>query len=213
MTQKRKPKISNTLIDKFFNNILFVQRYTFQTPVTMYTVMVRLHELSDEKHGWLNRKSRYIVESEDLYDHYEFDIRAKDRRHQYTISHTTGTVHSTDNEDIRIEGEIRFGVAYFFRLMLSLLWMFFIFQFFNLRLSTWMLWFIMITPMFSFVHMFRQRNQLIKKIQSAITPRLGDDLISEQKQRKGLGEIYAELNLSPEFMPDESPETLDYDQQ
>lgn len=213
MTQKRKPKISNNLIDKFFNNILFVQRYTFQTPLHMFTVMTRLHELSDEKHGWLNRRSRYIVESEDFNDHYTFDIRAKSRRHQYTVSHAIGTVHLQDDDSIIVEGEIRFGVGYFFQLMLSVLWMFFVFQIFNLRLSPWMMGFIMITPMFSFMHMFRQRNQLINKIQSAITPRLGDDLISEHRQRKGLGEIYAELNLSPEFMPDESSETFDYDQQ
>ena len=77
-----------------------------------------------------------------------------------------------------------------------------------------MLWLIMITPMFSFVHMFRQRNQLIHKIQSAITPRMSDQFIDKPRQRKGLGEIYAELNLSPEFMPDdESSELSDYDQQ
>jgi hypothetical protein len=212
MTPKRKPK-SNSLIDVFFNNILFVKRYTFETPLHMYTVMTRLHELSDEKHGWLSRKSRFIVESEESHEHYVFDIRAKDRRHQYTISHATGTAYSTDSNGAIIEGEIRFGVVYFFMLLLSVLWMFFVFQYFGLHFSMWILGFAMITPTFTFVHMFYKRKQLISKIQSAITPRMTDLPIVKSKRRKGIHEVYAELEREFGYRFDDSSEQADYDQQ
>lgn len=212
MTLKRKPN-SNSLVDGFFNTILFVKRYTFETSLPIDIAMIRLYELSDEKHGWLNRKSRYTVESVQFNKDHEFDIRAKDRQHQYTITHATGLAHSTDTGDTLIEGEIRFGVVYFFMLMLSILWMFFVIQFVGVHLPIWMIAFLMIMPTFTFVHMIYKRNQLINKIQSAITPRFDDGKFDELKQRKGLNEIYAELELQFANMRDDSSEQEYHDQQ
>lgn len=212
MSQKRKPK-SNSLVDQFFNNVLFVKRYTFETSLPMYTVTNRLHELSDEQHGWLNNKSRYIVDSEDRYDHHTFEIRAKDRQQRYTITHAMGTVHSADHGGTVVEGEIRFGVVYFFLLMISILWLFFIFQYFGVQYPIWLMGLFMLSPTFTFVHMFRKRRQLIKSIQLAITPRMSDRNLSKSKQRKGLGEIYRDLEQEFDSIDDESSETYYYDQQ
>jgi hypothetical protein len=211
MTQKRKPK-PNGVVDQFFNTILFVQRYTFETSLPLYMVMNRLHELSDEKHGWLNKKSRYVVESEDRYDHHNFDIRAKDRQLRYTITHATGIVDPQDSGGVVIEGEIRFGVVYLFLLILSVLSTLFIFQYFGLYFPLWVLGLSMLTPTFTFVHMFYKRRQLIQKIKSAIIPTIADNLIS-QKRRKGLHEIYAELGHDVDYLADEPVEQANYDQQ
>ena len=208
MSKKRKPK-SNSLADIFFNNILFVKHYTFETPLPIYTVMERLHELSDEKHGWLNRKSRYSVASKDMVDYYELDIRAKDRRHQYTITHATGIVEFMEQDGTRIEGEIRFGVVYFFMLIVSVMWMFFVLQYFGLRFPLWLMGFMMITPTFTFIHMFYKRHQLINKMLSAITPRKNESILSAPKQRKTLHDTYDERDLPIDIVTDES---FDYDQ-
>ena len=180
-------------IDQFFNNMLFVKRYEYQTPLPPDIALERLHELSDEMHGWLSRRPRYKVESQFVMDHHEFDIRVKDNSQSYTVVHASGFIHTHDYNQTTIAGEIRFGVVYFFLLILSILWMFFVFQFFNLQLSSWMLGLLMIAPSFTFVHMFYRRNQLMKKIQSAITPRMSDRTFDKPKRRKGLHEIYAEL--------------------
>lgn len=211
MTAKRKPK-SNRLVDQFFYNALFVKRYTFETSLPVYTVMERLYELRNEKSGWLIRRSRYIIEFDDFHEPSYFDIRAKDRRNRYTITHATGTAYSSDSGGTIIEGDVRFGVVYFLMFMLSILWVVFIFQYFGLGFSSWLIGFALISPTFTFGHMFYKRRQLINSIQSAITPRMSDTTLPPVRQRKGLHEIYGELQEEFGNFAVEPSEQTDYDQ-
>jgi len=212
MTPKRKPKNQNPIVDQFFNNILFVKGYTFETSLPLQTVTERLYGLKDEKSGWLIRRSRYFIEIENLYGQANFDIRAKDRQHRYTITHATGTAYSSDNGGTVVEGEIRFGVVYFLMFMLSILWVVFIFQYFGLGFSAWLIGFALISPTFTFGHMLYKRQQLINSIQTAITPRMSDSTLPPPQKRKGLHEIYGELQEEYGNFAVEPTEKTDYDQ-
>ena len=211
MPQKRKAK-SNKLVDQFFYNALFVKRFTFETSLPLYTVMERIVELKDEKQGWLNHRSRYAIDIEKLYEQSNFDIRARDRQQRYTITHATGIAYSSDKGGTVVEGEIRFGVVYFLMFILSILWLVFIFQYFDLGYFPWLAGFAMISPTFTFGHMFYKRQQVINSLQSAIKPRMSDSTLSPIRQVKGLGEIYTGLEQEYETLAEESSEQVNYEQ-
>lgn len=209
MSHKQKPK-SNDFVDTFFNTILFNKRFRFETSVPIDVTMERLHELSGELHGWLYRKPRYVIKTKPMVDHYTVDIRAKDTRQQYTIAHSTATVHTDLNRTV-VEGEIRCGVVYLFLLILSILWMFFIFQVIPLRMPFLVISIALVFPIFNFVHMLHQRNRLFNKIQSAITPRLSDRTFTKSKLQNRASQNDAEWDAV--FAVFDDDEHSDYDQQ
>lgn len=183
MSNKRKPK-SQTSVDWFMSNLLFTQKFHFETSLDIDTVVTRLHETAHERKGWRHPHPRFVLTSEKGDDLYWIDLRAKDKNQQYTISHATGSIESTANNGAIVRGEIRFGVVYFFLLIVSVLWMVFIFQFFGLTLPIWALIMVMIAPLFTFGHMFWKRNQLLKELEATVKPRMSDRTFEKLKHHE-----------------------------
>lgn len=207
MTQKRKPK-SNSLLDVLFDNVLFVKRYRFETSLPIDTTVDRLHELSHELHGWFYRKPRYVVNSKPMTDHIALDIRAKESRQHYTVAHTTAQLYSDQNTTV-IEGEIRFGIVYFVFMLLSVIWMFFLFQWARVQLPMWIVMFALAIPIYNFAQMIHHRNKLLKKIETAMTPRMSDRQFPPKKSHQRLHNLQVEYHNEDH----EPSETSRYDQQ
>lgn len=207
MTQKRKPK-SNSPLDVLFDNVLFVKRYRFETSLPIDTTVDRLHELSHELHGWFYRKPRYVVNSTPMIDHIALDIRAKESRQHYTVAHTTAQLYSDQNTTI-IEGEIRFGIVYFVFMLLSVIWMFFLFQWARVQLPMWIVLFALAIPIYNFAQMIHHRNKLLNKIETAMTPRMSDRQFPPKKSHQRLHNQQDEHH----YEDDHPSETSRYDQQ
>ncbi|GEM_PF-2812255 len=182
MSNKRKSAPQNS-IEWFMSHLLFTQRFEFETSLDIDTVVERLNESAYEPKGWRHTLPRFKLKTEKQYDHYQFDLQAKDDRQQYTIAHATGSIDQTLDNGARVVGEVRFGVVYFFLLGLSVLWMIFIFQFFGLRIPPWMLALVMSAPLFTFGHMFWKRYHLLKDIRETITPRMSDRNFDKLKRQ------------------------------
>lgn len=181
MSKKRDDTPRNP-IEWFMSNLLFTQSFEFETSVDIHTVVERLHEKSHER-NWRQSYPRFVLTTEPRHDHYWFDLRAKDDRQKNTIIHATGSIESTAQDGALLSGELRFGVVYFFLLGVSVLWMFFIFQFFGLRMPSWMLIIVMAGPALTFGHMFWKRHHVLKDIRESITPRMTDRNFEKLKRQ------------------------------
>jgi len=181
MTRKRKTKPRN-FISVFMDNLLFTQTFTFETSVDEAAVIARLHESSRQRKGWRHAHPLFVLTTEDAIDHHRFDLRAKDNNQRYTIAHATGVIEATSQGGTTVSGEIRFGVVYFFLLGITVLGMFFMFQYFGFSLSTELLALVMISPLFTFGHMFWKRHYVLKDIRQAIQPRMSDRQFDKLKR-------------------------------
>lgn len=181
-TPKRKPKSSNG-IDQFFDILLFVKRYRYETSLPVPVATKRLNNLSLELRGWLIRKPHYQITSEYNYDHQKLDIRSKDSH--YTVVHSIMTLTEQDDTTI-VEGEIRIGVAYLFLMILSIIWLLLIFQLVAGFLPDWVIWLSMVVPFYNFVHVFYEHRRLFNNIKNAITPRFSDRAFEKAKSYQRL---------------------------